>query len=97
MRVIAKKTLHEFWDREPGAKVALEAWYAEAKHAQWKAPTDIKARYAHASIVNNERVVFNIGGNKYRLVVAVSYTAGIVLIKFVGTHADYDKINVETV
>ena len=97
MRVIAKKTLQEFWVQEPGAKGSLEAWYAEAKHAQWKAPTDIKARYAHASIVNDERVVFNIGGNKYRLVVAVSYSAGIVLIKFVGTHADYDKINVETV
>jgi len=97
MRVIAKKTLQEFWEQAPDAQGALEAWYAEARHAQWKAPADIKARYAHASIINNERVVFNIGGNKYRLVVAISFTAGIVLIKFVGTHADYDKINVETV
>lgn len=97
MRVIAKKTLQDFWKQAPDAKGALEAWYAEARHAQWKAPADIKTRYAHASIINNERVVFNVGGNKYRLVVAISFTAGIVLIKFVGTHADYDKINVETV
>ena len=83
--------------QEPTARGALEAWYAEAKHAQWKAPADIKARYAHASIINAERVVFNIGGNKYRLVVAISYVSGIVLIKLVGSHADYDKINVETI
>jgi mRNA interferase HigB len=97
MRVIAKKTLQEFWKQAPDAKGSLEAWYPEARHAQWKSPSDIEARYAHASIINNERVVFNICGNKYRLVVAISFTAAIVLVKFVGTHADYDKINVETV
>ena len=95
MRVIARKTLVEFWER-PGCRDAeqpLRAWFHEARLADWSAPADIKTAYRHASILENNRVVFNIGGNKYRLVVAVNYRARIVFIRFVGRHADYDRIN----
>jgi len=99
MRVIAKKTLQKFWmqKRYADAKGPLEAWHDEACAASWKKPQDIKNLYASASFIGNNRVIFNIGGNKYRLVVEVQYLAGIVWVKFVGTHAQYDKINPETV
>ena len=86
-----------FWEQHADAEQALRAWYAEAKTAAWKTPGAIKTRYRSASIVANNRVVFNIGGNKYRLVVAVRYDLGILFIRFIGTHADYDKIDVTTV
>ncbi len=99
MRVIAKNTIKKFWEQPAyqDAKGPLESWYAEAIKANWTSPQAIKAQYRHASICNNNRVVFNIGGNKYRLVVEMQYRAGIAWIKFVGTHAQYDLINVETV
>jgi mRNA interferase HigB len=97
MRVIARKTLREFWERHPDARQALQAWYADAKQATWKSPTDVKAVYRNASVVANNRVVFNIKGNAYRLVVAVQYQYGIVYIRFVGTHSEYDKIDSVTV
>ncbi len=97
MRIIARKALREFWETHPDAEQALRAWFTEAKGAAWKTPTDIKARYADASIVANNRVVFNIRGNNYRLVVRINYDFGIVYIRFVGTHAAYDKIKVETI
>ncbi|MGG9999273.1 type II toxin-antitoxin system HigB family toxin [Pseudovibrio ascidiaceicola] len=81
----------------PDAKASLDSWYYEAIHATWKSPSDIKAKYRHASILKNGRVVFNIAGNKHRLVVSINYEAGIIFIKFVGTHKEYDKINVEDV
>lgn len=99
MRVIAKRSLQKFWER-PGcadARGPLRSWYAEAIKATWRSPQDIKDQYASASICGNHRVVFNVGGNKYRLVVEVQYQAGIVWVKFVGTHAQYDRIDVETV
>jgi mRNA interferase HigB len=99
MRVIAKSSLMKFWER-PGcsdARGPLQSWHAEALKAKWRRPQDIKDQYASASICGNIRVVFNVGGNKYRLVVEVQYRAGIVWIKFVGTHAQYDRIDVETV
>ncbi len=99
MRIIAKSTLKNFWER-PGhgdAKGALASWHDEVLKAQWLSPHDIKARYANASICGNNRVVFNITGNKYRLVVEMQYLAGIAWVKFVGTHAQYDQIDVETV
>ena len=95
--MISRKALQEFWEREPGAEEPLRAWYAEAKSAHWTTPADVKAHYRHASILKNKRVVFNIHGNTYRLIVAISYSVGIVLIKFVGTHAEYDEIDAETV
>jgi len=99
MRVIAKRPLQRYWSR-PGredAEQSLKAWYAEARRADWKSPTDIKARYRSASFVGDNRVVFNIAGNKHRLVVHLNYGSGIVFIKFVGSHREYDAIDPETV
>lgn len=99
MRVITRGALQTYWER-PGrgdAEEPLRAWYAEAKAAGWKSPADIKARYRSASFVGDNRVVFNIGGNKHRLVVHMNYALGIVLIKFVGSHREYDEIDVTTV
>ena len=75
----------------------MKAWFAEASGASWKTPQAIKDQYRHASFVADNRVIFNIGGNKYRLVVHVNYDYGIVFVKFVGTHSDYDRIDPETV
>lgn len=97
MRIIALSTLRNYWQKHPQAKDALQGWYFEALHANWMTPVDIKAQYRNASFVGNNRVVFNIKGNDYRLVVAVMYRAGALFIKFVGTHTEYDRINVETV
>ena len=99
MCVIAKSTIKKFWEQPAyqDAKGLLESWYEEAIKANWSSPQDIKAQYRNASICNNNRVVFNIGGNKYRLVVVMQYRAGIAWVKFVGTHAQYDLINVETI
>lgn len=99
MRVIAKSTLKKFWEQpaHADARGALQSWHDEALQAVWKTPQDIKNHYRHASLCGNNRVVFNVAGNKYRLVVEVQYQAGIVWVKFVGTHAQYDSIDVETV
>lgn len=99
MRVITKGPLQAYWRRRgrEDAEEPLTAWFAEANSAAWRSPADIKARYRSASFVSDNRVVFNIGGNKHRLVVHVNYERGIVLIKFVGSHAEYDEIDVATV
>ncbi|MCI0615994.1 type II toxin-antitoxin system HigB family toxin [bacterium] len=97
MRIISRKTIREFWEKHPDAQQALEAWYHDAKRAVWKAPADIKNVYRNASFVGNNRVVFNIKGNQYRLVVAIQYQHGIIYIRFIGTHAEYNKINVTTI
>ncbi len=97
MRIIAKKTLREFWETHADAQMALEAWYDDTKRATWRSPADIKAVYANASILPNNRVVFNIKGNTYRLVVAINYAFGIVYIRFIGHHRAYDKINATTI
>jgi mRNA interferase HigB len=97
MRIVAVSTLRDFWVRHSPAEQSLRAWYEEARRATWKAPQEIKARYASASFVGKNRVVFNIKGNDYRLVVAVSYSFQAVYIKFVGTHAAYDRIDASTV
>ena len=99
MRVIAKSTLKKFWINPTysDAQAPIESWYEETIKANWMSPQEIKNQYASASICKNNRVVFNIGGNKYRLIVEIQYQAGIVWVKFVGTHAQYDKINVEDV
>lgn len=99
MRVITRGALQRYWET-PGrenAEESLKAWYAEAKSAAWRSPADIKSRYRSASFVGDNRVVFNIGGNKHRLVVHVNYGLGIVLIKFIGSHEEYDVIDVTTV
>ncbi len=97
MRVIARKTLREFWESHIDARQQLQAWYADVKHAVWKKPSDIKEVYRNASFIANNRVVFNIKGNKYRLVVVIQYEHSIVYIRFVGTHREYDKIDVATI
>lgn len=97
MRVVSKKALRQCWEKHPDAKGPLESWHAEAKAAAWQSPAEIKAHYGSASILGDSRVCFNIGGNKYRLVVKINYGVGIVLIRFVGTHGEYDKIDAEVV
>jgi mRNA interferase HigB len=97
MRIISRKALREFWEIHPDAQQPLRAWYADVKKADWQSPMDIKNVYRNASIVANNRVVFNIKGNKYRLVVAVQYEYRLVYIRFVGTHQAYDKIDVTTI
>ncbi len=97
MRVIARKTLSDFWARHPRAEQPLKAWFAEACEAIWRAPQDIKVLYRNASFVGNNRVVFNIAGNLYRLVTVIHYRTGIVYIRFVGSHAEYDRIDVATI
>ena len=97
MRVIAKKTLREFWERNPNAEAPLQAWYKEAQCADWAMPADVKAVNPKASIIGDNRVVFNIRGGNYRLVVRVNYPRRTVYIRFIGTHADYDRIDAEGV
>lgn len=97
MRIISRKALRDFWDRYPDTEQALRAWYANVKQAAWETPADLKAAYRNASLVGNDRVVFNIRGNHYRLVAAIDYQYGVVYIRFVGTHREYDKVNVATI
>ena len=97
VRVISKSTLITFWAAYPDAERPLRAWFEDARQANWATPQDIKRRYASASFVGHNRVVFNIKGNDYRLVVAVAYSLGALYIKFVGTHAQYDAIQASTV
>jgi len=99
MRIIAVRALRDFWEApdHQDAEQPLKAWVAEARNATWSTPADVKAHYASASIVANNRVVFNIGGNKYRLVVKFHYNTGIAYIRFIGAHREYDKIDVETI
>lgn len=98
MRVIAKRTLRDFWESLPqysDAQASLEAWHSETLKASWKTPQEIKAQFATASILKNNRVVFNIAGNKYRLIVSIDYIRQAIFVKFVGTHKQYDAIDAE--
>jgi mRNA interferase HigB len=97
MRIISKKTLKDYWEQEPAAKAALEAWHAEARDAEWSSPADVKARYGTASILKDGRVVFNICGNKNRLVVWINYDFFTIYVRFVGTHKEYDEIDAQTI
>lgn len=97
MRVIAIATLRDYWAANPPAEQPLRAWHDEAKAATCKSPQDIKNAYRNASFVANNRVVFNIKGNGYRLIVAVAYQVGIVYVKFIGTYAEYDQIDAATI
>jgi len=97
MRIIARRTLREFWENHPESEEPLLAWYREVEKEDWDTPARVKERYGSASIVGNNRVVFNIKGNAYRLVVAINYPYRVVYIRFVGTHAEYDGIDVEEV
>jgi len=103
MRIIARRTLLKFIDElagqknQPAVKAALNAWFDEVSKANWASSADVKNLYATASIVSAERIVFNIKGNDYRLVVSVDFEKGIVWIKWIGTHKAYDKIDVTEV
>jgi mRNA interferase HigB len=97
MEIVSVKILCEFWGVFPNAEQHLKAWVDEVKQAEWLQPSDIKEKYRSASILKNRRVVFNIKGNDYRLIVSVAYKFGAIYIKFIGTHAQYDAINAETI
>jgi len=95
VRIIARRTLRDFWQANPDAEQPLKAWFREVEAAQWDSPHAIKAQYRSASVVGGNRIVFNIAGNKYRLIVKFNFAHGIAYIRFVGTHAEYDRIDAE--
>ena len=97
MRVIAVKTLRDYWTKYSLAKQSLLAWYEEAENADWSRPNELKQQYLNASILNDKRVVFNIHGNRFRLIVDIEYRLRIVFIVWIGTHDEYDKIDAKTV
>jgi mRNA interferase HigB len=97
MRIIALATLRDFWKRHPDAEIPLRSWYTLASRSDWRRPADVKAAYRNASVVANNHIVFNIKGNDYRLVAAVHYNRGMLFIRFVGTHREYDKIDAGTI
>ncbi len=97
MRIIAKKILRNFWEVHPTSEQQLKAWYQETSKAEWSNPNDIKKEYPVASILPNNRIVFNIKGNHFRLIVKINYEYKIIWIRFIGTHAEYDKINAKTI
>lgn len=99
MRIIAFLTIREFFEKPEYAdsEISLQAWYHDAKIAEWENSNELKQQYKNASIVGNGRVVFNIKGNDYRLVVAIDYEFQVIFIRFIGTHKQYDKIDVKTI
>ena len=97
MRVIAVSHLKDFWRRHASAEQPLRNWVVAVRAAQWREPTEITAQFTTASVLKSRRVVFNIKGNDYRLVAAVAYRFGAVYVKFIGTHAEYDRIDADTV
>jgi mRNA interferase HigB len=97
MRIVAKRTLREFWKRFPDAEEPLLAWYREVEKEDWDGPAKLKEKYGNASIIKGSRVVFNIKGNDYRLVAKINYPYRMLYVRFIGTHAEYDEIDVEEV
>lgn len=97
MQVIALRALREFWERYPQAEVPLRSWHAIVSRVEWSGPADIRPMFNSADFVGDSRVIFDIGGNKFRVVVHIAYRYKRVLIKFVGTHREYDQIDPETV
>lgn len=97
MHVIARRTLVAFWQSHPDSKRQLELWYHDACGADWQNSAEVKARYATASVINRERIVFNVCGNKYRLIARINYASQTLFIRHVGTHEQYNRIDAETV
>ncbi|MFN4254097.1 MAG: type II toxin-antitoxin system HigB family toxin [Saprospiraceae bacterium] len=97
MRIIARRTLREFWEQHPESEQPLKAWFDEAAKSSWRSFWDVKAMFPRASAVGNDRIVFRIKGNDYRLIVKINYEFETIFIKFVGTHAAYDKVDAATV
>lgn len=97
MRVVAKKILRDFWEKHSDSEEHLKTWYKEAERAKWTSPNNVKLEYPKASILKSGRVVFNICGNRYRLITQINYLRQWVFIRFIGTHSDYDKIDSEKI
>lgn len=97
MRIISRKALRKFWEKHPDTEQPLRAWLKNVTQAAWKTPADVKNSYRSASFIANDRVIFNIKGNHYRIVIAIKYRYGVVYIRFVGTHSEYDKIDATTI
>ena len=97
MRIIARHTLISYWSLFPDAETPLRAWFDETKKARWDSPNELKEQFGNASIINDRRVVFNIKGNKYRLIADIEYRIKIVFIVWIGSHKAYDKINAENI
>ena len=97
MNIISKKTLVQFYEKHSQAKIPLEVWHADVRKSQWENSEQIKRDYASASFLHDNRVVFNIKGNDFRLIVHIDYKRKIVRVKFVGTHSEYSKINAEEI
>ena len=97
MRVIAKRILREFWEKQTDSEEQLKTWYRETSKALWTSPIKIKSEYPKASILKSGRVVFNICGHKYRLIVQINYSRQWVFIRFIGTYRDYDKIDADKI
>ena len=97
MRIIAERTIREYYEQHPQARVALEDWVSVVKKSQWRCFADIKTTFNSVDYVGNQHYVFNIKGNNYRLVVVIKFTIGRIYIRFVGTHAEYDKIDCPTI
>lgn len=96
-RIFAKRTLREFWEKHTDSEQYLKTWYETAMNSNWKTPNDVKKSYANASILKSERIVFNIKGNSYRLIVKFNFEKQWIFIRFIGTHSEYDKINADTI
>jgi mRNA interferase HigB len=97
MRILSRSTLRNFWETHPDAEETLKTWYSEASNADWQSPLDVEISCRNVSIIANNRVVFNIKGNTYRLIVSIRYDLGIIFIRFIGTHSEYDKVDAETI
>lgn len=96
-RIFAKRTLREFWEKHADAEQYLKTWYDTAKTSDWKTPNDVKSTFAHASILKNERIVFNIKGNSYRLVAKINFEKQWLFIRFIGTHDEYNRIDANNI
>lgn len=97
MRIISRRTLREFWEKYPDTQKPLQSWYREVEKANWDTPADVKKKHGNASVIGDYRMVFNIKGNQYRLVVGINYHARIVYVRFIGSHTEYDTIDVKEV
>lgn len=96
-RIFAKSTLREFWEKYPDSEQYLKTWYDTAMNSDWKATNDVKQSYAHATILKDSRIVFNIKGNSYRLVIKFNFGQQLAFVRFIGTHTEYDKIDADTI
>ena len=96
-RIFAKSTLRKYWEKQPNPEQYLKTWYDTAMNSVWKSPNDVKKTYVNASVLKNGRVVFNIKGNSYRLVVKFNFEKQWAFIRFIGSHAEYDKIDANTI